>query len=186
MTQEEQILESVIDIVRSELRKYEPLPCVGEVVGVNPLKVKVGSYTIDEDFMVIDSSCRKTVIHIPTDSEYEHIHDEDEMLVDMQGMTAAGPVTFAPAGSPVTEITVVDEDTGEEHTEYQIAGGGEVLTLKHKHSIHKALSEILVYRGLIVGDKVNVLRIGSVHIIKGRVGVLTNDGALDDNGDEQL
>ena len=191
MTQEEEILESVIDIVRAELRKYEPLSCVGEVVGVNPLRVKVGSYTIDEDFMVVDSSCRKTVINIPTDEKYEHNHDEDEMLTDVTAVAATGgPVTFAPANAAIIEQTVYEyDDDGNvigSHTEYSLAGGGSVLTLKHKHSIHTALPRILVYRGLKVGDKVNVLRIGSVHIIRGRVGVLTNDGTLEDDGSEQL
>lgn len=191
MTRDEEILEAVIDIVRSELKKFEPLACVGEVTAVNPLNVKVGSYTIDEDFMVIDSSCRKTVINIPTDEHYEHNHDEDEKLVDVTAVAATGgPVTFAPAGAAVVETTVYEyDDEGNvigSHTEYSLEGGGSILTLKHKHSIHTALPRILVHRGLKVGDKVNVLRVGSIHFIQGRTGVSTNDGSLEDNGDEQL
>ena len=207
MTQEERILESVIDIVRSELHKYEPLACVGEVTHVNPLNVKVGSYSIDEDFMVIDSSCRKTVINIPIDSANEHIHGMDDALVDYQATGNMGaPIIFVPLG---VEAFVPSENTpdynaypntGFSDLEDGVKGTGSnpywivnpnipnptTLPLKHSHSIHKALPRILVHRGLKVGDKVNVLRIGSVHIIQGRVGIQTNDGTLDDNGDEQL
>lgn len=207
MTQEEEILESVIDIVRAELRKYEPLSCVGEVVGVNPLKVKVGSYTIDEDFMVVDSSCRKTVINIPTDSAKEHTHGMDDALVDYTATGNMGaPIIFVPKGVDTFVPSGNNPDystypnTGYSDLENDTKGTGAnpywkvnpnipnptTLQLKHSHGIHNALPKILVYRGLKVGDKVNVLRIGSVHIIRGRVGVLTNDGTLEDDGSEQL
>lgn len=174
MTRDEEILEAVIDIVRSELKKFEPLACVGEVTSVNPLNVKVGSYTIDEDFMVIDSSCRKTVINIPIDSDYEHVHDEDEMLGNLTIQhTPTGGCKLTISGD--SNLDVVGDPTI-----------GCVVAFRHKHAIHKALPKILVHRGLKVGDKVNVLRVGSIHFIQGRAGISTNDGSLEDNGDEQL
>lgn len=201
MTQEEQILDTVIDIVRSELKKFEPLVCVGEVTHVNPLNIKVGSYSIDEDFMVIDSSCRKTVINIPTDEEYEHTHSMADALVNHTAIGNMGaPVVFVPQGiepfvpnpnfDPSQERTDDDTNKGTGTNPYWIINPAipnpTTLTLKHSHGIHNALPKILVHRGLKVGDKVNVLRIGSVHIIRGRVGMLTNDGSLDDDGSEQL
>lgn len=198
MTREEEILESVIDIVRSELKRFEPLVCVGEVTAVNPLHVKVGSYSIDEDFMVLDSSCRKTVIKIPIDSGYEHSHGMDDSLVDYTATGNSGaPILFAPKG---VELYVPSGNEPPYTDDEEHKGQGDnpqyvlnpaipdptTLPLKHSHAIHKALPQILVHRGLKVGDKVDVLRVGSVHIIRGRVGVLTNDGTLEDNGDEQL
>ena len=207
MTQEEQILDTVIDIVRSELRKFEPLVCVGEVTHVNPLNIKVGSYSIDEDFMVIDSSCRKTVINIPTDKSFEHTHMMDNALVDHTAVGNMGaPIVFVPQGMeafvpsgnspdyntyPETGYSDLETDTkGTGANPYYMVNPAipnpTTLSLKHAHAIHNALPKILVHRGLKVGDKVNVLRIGSVHIIRGRVGMLTNDGSLDDDGSEQL
>lgn len=207
MTHDEEILEAVIDIVRSELQKYEPLVCVGEVTAVNPLKVKVGSYEIDEDFMVIDSSCRKTVINIPTDAANEHTHGMDNALVNYSATGNMGaPIIFVPQGFEafVQSGNTADYDTypntGYSDLENGTKGTGSnpywminpnipnptTLPLQHSHGIHNALPQILVYRGLKVGDKVNVLRIGSVHIIRGRVGVQTNDGTINDDGSEQL
>lgn len=201
MTQEEQILDTVLDIVRSELKKFEPLVCVGEVTHVNPLNVKVGSYSIDEDFMVIDSSCRKTVINIPTNENYEHTHSMADALVNHTAIGNMGaPVVFVPQGiepfvpnpnfDPSQERTDDDTNKGTGTNPYWIINPAipnpTTLTLKHSHGIHNALPKILVHRGLKVGDKVNVLRIGSVHIIRGRVGMLTNDGSLVDDGSEQL
>lgn len=207
MTRDEEILEAVIDIVRSELRKYEPLSCVGEVTAVNPLHVKVGSYEIDEDFMVIDSSCRKTVIKIPTDSANQHTHGMDEALVDYTATGNSGaPIIFSPLGVEALVPSGNEPDfnaypnTGYSDLEEGTKGTGAnpyykvnpdipnptTLPLKHSHGIHDALPQILVHRGLKVGDKVNVLRVGSIHFIQGRAGVSTNDGSLDDDGKEQL
>ena len=207
MTQEEQILDTVINIVRSEIQKFEPLSCVGEVTHVNPLQIKVGSYSIDEDFMVIDSSCRKLVINIPTDSAFEHTHGMDDALVNYSATGNMGaPIIFVPQGLepfvpsgntpdyntyPNTGYSDLETDTkGTGANPYWIVNPAipnpTTLTVKHAHGIHNALPKILVHRGLKVGDKVNILRVGSVHIIRGRVGLCTNDGSLDDDGREQL
>lgn len=170
------LFEEVRRIVLENVAQNAPSLLYGKVLGVEPLKIRVkDTYEIDEDFIVLDSRCRETWINIPTDGNYEHVHDEDERLVDMQGITAAGPVTFAPADVPVIDMTVTDPETGEVHTEYQVEGGGTVLSLKHKHSIHKALPKICLWRGLMTGDKVKILRIGAVHLILERLEGITND-----------
>ena len=141
----------------------EPSVCVGTVTGVNPLRVKIGdAYEIDESFMRIGALCRRNVIKIPTNESVKHLHE-----INAETENAMTGITFAGSG------TLTEPPTG------------------HKHNIkiktETALPEILVWRGVRVGDSVLVIRFqgGSLHYIMERLDGVSNDGS-ETKGDETI
>lgn len=103
----------------------------GKVTNDNPLQIKLGEeaggIVLDGDDIILTESVVSKKLYIK-----KHAHDEDEQLNDTQGVTAAGPVTFLPAGVEIP----IDPNTGlPDMDAIAEMGGGAVLTLKHKHTI---------------------------------------------------
>lgn len=178
--------EFIFDMIRGESRKAArnaaPSITIGHVVDVNPLRVRIGDYEIDEDFMRIASHCRRNVLKIPTNDSSKHTHEcGDSLSFTLSGATAAGPVTFTCMPLDPTEIPPEP---------------GPSVTFKHNHEIKPALPEILLWRGLRKGDDVLILKFesSSVHYIIERLDKLSNDGSSvdeaenisDPNEEEQL
>ena len=180
----DEFLDTIRGMVVSLIKQNEPTFCYGVVTAVNPIKVKVkDSYEVDEAFLILDSRCRHTVVKVPVDGGEKHIHKISTALNDTQGVTAVGPVTFVPAGVDIP----TDPNTGlPDMDAVAELGGGTVLTLNHDHGgqTHPALPEILLWRGLKVGDNVKILRLtgGSIHYVMERVERLDNPGEADDSG----
>lgn len=159
------LLDAVREIVRENIDQSAPILLYGEVLGVAPIKIRVkDTYEVDEDFLILDSRCKETWIKIPTDGEPEHEHDEDDKLCDLTFAfnPGAGGATLSISG----DVTVVDPT---------LSTGNGTVHLKHKHKIEKSLEKICLWRGLKAGDRVKILRIGSVHIVLERLEGITND-----------
>jgi len=159
------LMEEVRRLIKESIQQAEPRVLYGEVTAADPIKIRVkDSYEIDEDFMILDSRCKETWIKIPTDGEPEHVHDEDEQLGDITFAfnPGAGGATLSISG----DVRLVDPT---------LSTGNGSIHLKHKHEIKKSLEKICLWRGLQEGDKVKMIRFGSVHLIVERVEGITND-----------
>lgn len=173
----QRIITLVQNIATRIAKQYAPQLFYGEVKSTEPLKIRIDDrYEVGEAFLLLDSRCVETRIRIPQDDNYEHTHTMEEMLVDMQAMSPAGPVTFAPAGE-MPPFEIKDPDNPDQMIPNpDLAMLPAVLGLRHAHTINKALEEILLWRGLEKGDKVKVLRISTnLHYVLERVEGVTND-----------
>lgn len=147
------LIETIQRIARSVCQQQACVLLYGEVLGVEPLRIKVDQrYEIGEDFILLDSRCVETRIEVPQHGQASHVHR-------IQGTT----------GSTVLENLV--------------APNGPVVDgppAGHTHSIdfdsQEALANILLWRGLEQGDKVKMLRLSTqLHYVLERVGGITND-----------
>lgn len=149
------LIETIQRIARSVCQQHACVLLYGEVLGVEPLRIKVDQrYAIGEDFILLDSRCVETRIEVPQQDQASHVH----RVQGTTGTTVLGGLT---AGPPPTALPVADP-TG------------------HTHSIdfdsQEALANILLWRGLEVGDKVKMLRLSTqLHYVLERVGGITND-----------
>lgn len=198
MSIEELLLQSMTTIANNASVQREPRIVFGEVVGVNPLRVKVSSgsdaYEIDEDFMIVGEMCRRKVLKIPVNGSPKHFHTENDMLIDVIGTSPSGPVVFAPAGGSLPSPTIPDpNDPSKQIPNPNFPTEPSILSLNHKHSIDPALPEILLRRGVKKGDKVIMIRLegGSIHYVvepvKGTLNDENNvsDGDVVDTEEEQ-
>lgn len=184
------LLEEVKRMIWAAIRQSEPRVLFGEVTSDSPLKIKVkNTYEIDEDFMVLDSRCVETWIKIPTDGSPQHSHTMEKALVNYTATGNMGaPIVFVPAGM-APFVPNPNFDPSKEQTDKDIPGSGSnpkqiqnpdipnptMLQLEHAHTINDALEKICLWRGLKKGDKVKIIRIGSVHFVVERVEGITND-----------
>lgn len=186
----DELLERIREMIQSLIKQSEPTFCYGLVTAVNPLKIKVkDSYEIDEEFIILDSRCRHTVVKVPVDGAEKHAHDEDEFSFVKMGIGNMGaPIQWIPAGGDAPPVTIPDPNDPSKQIhnpafDEWVASQSPTTTLdvSHKHSIHPALPELLLWRGLKVGDKVKILRLtgGSIHYVFERVERLDNIGELD-------
>ena len=161
----DELLETIRGMIVSLIKQNEPTFCYGVVTAVNPIKIKVkDSYEVDEAFLILDSRCRHTVVKVPVDGGEKHIHEIDDSTEET---SETGAFEGTIGGAPAT---------------------GNITLKSHKHAIKintkEALPEILLWRGLKVGDKVKILRLtgGSIHYVMERVERLDNPGEVDDSG----
>lgn len=133
----------------------------GEVTGTDPVSVRVDDkFELSEDFLILGGMVKETWINVPEDDDNEHNHTMEEMLTDMQGMSPAGPVVFAPAGELPAPFMPDPEDPEKEIPNPNFPKTPSTLSLQHYHTIHNALPKIKLWRGLKVGDKVRMFRVG--------------------------
>ena len=158
MTDAEFIIKIVRDISKQAAKSVEASFVVGKVTGVNPLKVRIGdSYEIDEDFMFVGSLCRRNVIKNPTNESVSHLHK-------IEATTKSAMTGISCSKGTIT-------DTGHTHD--------------IKIETKTALPQMLLWRGVRVGDTVIAMRVqgSSMHYIFDRIGGLSNDGnEVDENG----
>lgn len=146
------LIETIQRIARAVAQQQACVLLFGEVLAVGPLKIKVDQrYEIGEDFILLDSRCVETRIQVPQHDQASHLH----RVQGTTGSTVLALVAPAPSGP-------IPDPTG------------------HTHSIdfdsQEALPDILLWRGLEVGDKVKMLRISTqLHYVLERVGGVTND-----------
>lgn len=67
---------TIKNIVQAYLKSMRPTELqYGEVISINPLKVKVGNrLELDETFLVLGQNVRETWINIPEDADFKHLH----------------------------------------------------------------------------------------------------------------
>lgn len=187
----DELLERIREMIQSLIKQSEPTFCYGLVTAVNPLKIKVkDSYEIDEEFIILDSRCRHTVVKVPVDGAEKHIHTIDEKTLQFTAIGNLGaPIQFAPMSALKPNPSYnpdLPEDpvtNPKEIPDMSKVPNPTVLDCSHAHTMQPALPEILLWRGLKVGDKVKILRLtgGSIHYVFERVERLDNPGTLDDS-----
>lgn len=179
-----EIMNTAMQVARQEAKSYAASVCIGEVTSVEPLKVKLqDGLELTEDFLVVSCFCKETVIKIPQDDQYEHVHDMDEFSFVKMGIGNMGaPIQWVPAGGNAPPSTWINPETNEEETnpEFTAWVSSQVPTTKldvtHKHPIHKALESIMLWRGLEQGDKVLMIKFPPYQfLILQRVEGITND-----------
>lgn len=180
----QKIVGLIQDIATRIARQHAPQLFFGEVLEVEPLKIKVDDrYEITEEFILLDSRCKETWIKIPEDGNPEHTHTMEEFLVDVTATGNLGaPIIFVPLGidamvpNPSFDPNEQESATNPKKIVNPDIPNPTTLSLKHRHSINNALEKILLWRGLEEGDKVKILRVStSIHYILERVEGITND-----------
>ena len=179
-----EIMNTVMQAATQQARNYAPDVCFGDVTSVDPLKVKLeNGLELTEDFLVVSCLCKETVIKIPQDDQYEHVHDMDEFSFVKMGIGNMGaPIQWVPAGGNAPPATWINPDTNKEETNPEftawISSQAPTTTLdvSHKHPIHKALESIMLWRGLQKDDKVILIKFPPYKfLVLQRVEGITND-----------
>ena len=153
------LLATIERIARRLILAREPLCLTGEVVAVNPLKIRVKNYELSEDNLVLDVRCTEQWIKVPKDGANKHVH------------TIKGKTKLAK-----TDGVLIPGTGGASWTEPK----------GHEHEIEfdsqEALPEICLWRELRVGDKVRIIRLegGAIHWVTGRI----EDNIANDSGEE--
>lgn len=124
----------------------------GEVVQINPLKIKINEqFSLDEDSLLLSATVKETWIDIPTTTD--GVTPEDGIFMHRHHISA---------------------DTDE-------ANDGGQGAQNHKHHIEIdtefALPKIRLWRGLIVGDVVRLLKVqgGQFYFVMEREETITNE-----------
>lgn len=124
----------------------------GEVVQINPLKIKINEqFSLDEDSLLLSATVKETWIDIPTTTD--GVTPEDGIFMHRHHISA---------------------DTEE-------ANDGGQGAQNHKHHIEIdtefALPRIRLWRGLIVGDIVRLLKVqgGQFYFVMEREETITNE-----------
>lgn len=115
--------------------------CFGVVTSISPLAIKLDNkFIIQEQFLILGAMVKQTIIKVPVDHDYEHLHVVPEHTTEM-------------GGNPAHTHAVLPFNT------------------------EKAHPEIMLWRGLEVGDKVRLLRCfsGQRYYILERQEGITND-----------
>lgn len=174
------LLEAARNSALGAIKNNESDLCVGTMAGTDGVTLEDG-YTVSGDLVEFSQFCYDAVIDLPyTDAQLKsHIHEMDESLSDKMAVSPAGPVTFLPAGTPDIPTPPYDEETWKKIQEL----GGETLALAHKHTIHQALPQIRLWRGVKDGDRVLVLKVNTRHfVVLCRLGKVTNEEATEGKG----
>ena len=157
------ITDHVSNVIKQE--QQEPVLFItGEVIQVNPLQIKINEkFILEENSLLLSATVKETWVDIPT-----------------------------------TNGTAPDEDAGTDGVfmhrhhivaETELANDGGQGASDHKHDINiytkYALPRIRLWRGLIVGDVVRLLKVqdGQFYFVLEREEKITNEGAI--TGDEK-
>lgn len=152
------ITDHVINVIKQE--QQEPVLFItGEVVQVNPLQIKINEkFILDENSLLLSATVKETWIDIPTTNGSEAGEDggTDGVFMHRHHIVA----------------------------ETKEANDGGQGASAHKHSIDiytkYALPRIRLWRGLVVGDVVRLLKVqdGQFYFVLEREEKITNEGAI--------
>lgn len=148
------ITDHVINVIKQE--QQEPVLFItGEVVQVNPLQIKINEkFILEENSLLLSATVKETWIDIPTTTDGQT--PEDGIFMHRHHISA---------------------DTDE-------ANDGGQGAQNHKHHIEIdtqfALPKIRLWRGLVVGDVVRLLKVqdGQFYFVLEREEKITNEGAI--------
>lgn len=150
----EDITNHVLNIIRQESNPV--LFMTGEVISINPLQIRISNkQTLDEDELLLSATVKETWIDIPTTNGAEAGEDSGTDGIFMHRHHIVG--------------------------ETQEANDGGQGAQNHKHQIDiytkYELPKIRLWRGLIVGDVVRLLKIqeGQLYFVLEREEMITNE-----------
>ena len=161
-------LNTITDHVLSVMRQEQQEPVLfitGEVVSISPLQIKIDDKTIlDEDSLLLSATVKETWIDIPTTTGQEAGEDNGTDGVFMHRHHIVG------------------------ETEEANDGGQGAQNHKHAIDIYTKydLPRIRLWRGLIVGDIVRLLKVqdGQFYFVLEREEMITNETPQEEeNGD---
>ena len=149
------ITDYVLSVIKQE--QQEPVLFItGEVVSISPLQIKIDDKTIlDEESLLLSATVKETWIDIPTTTGAEAGEDNGTDGVFMHRHHIVG--------------------------ETELANDGGQGAQNHKHAIDiytkYDLPKIRLWRGLIVGDVVRLLKVqdGQFYFVLEREEMITND-----------
>lgn len=156
------LTDHVTNVVRQE--QQEPvLFLTGEVIAINPLRIKINEkFILDENSLLLSATVKETWIDIPTTNGAEASED---------GGTDG---VFMHRHHIVAETELANDGQGADH--------------KHAINIYTKydLPKIRLWRGLIVGDVVRLLKVqdGQFYFILEREEMITNETPEVENGTE--
>lgn len=144
------VTNHVLNVLQQE--KEDMIFLTGEVTQINPLKIKINEqFSLDEDSLLLSATVKETWIDIPTTTD--GVTPEDGIFMHRHHISA---------------------DTDE-------ANDGGQGAQNHKHHIEIdtefALPKIRLWRGLIVGDIVRLLKVqgGQFYFVMEREETITNE-----------
>lgn len=149
------VTDHILSVVRQE-QQDQVLFLTGEVINTSPLQIKIDNkMTLDEDSLLLSATVKETWIDIPTTN-----------------------------GDPADEDGGTDDIFMHRHhivgeTEEAVDGG--LGAQPHKHTIDiytkYALPKIRLWRGLVVGDIVRLLKVqgGQFYFVIEREEMITNE-----------
>lgn len=81
------ILEFLYEIKKLIPKRNEiPDMVYGEVVSINPLAVKIDeNLTIIEEFLILGANVKETIIKVPVDHDFQHLHEIDPWETEAAG-----------------------------------------------------------------------------------------------------
>lgn len=132
---------------------------MGEVTSVDPLKVQVENRELSEVFLIVGALCKETHIYNLNVEKLEHRHKVPKTLT---GPQAPGPHTHDISERNTNDSTC--EPSVDEH--------------QRKHIYHDADFDIMLWRGLRVGDKVWMFKLAQgqkYYIMQREEGVIPDD-----------
>lgn len=149
------ITNHILSVIKQE--QQEPVLFItGEVVSISPLQIKIDDKTtLDEDSLLLSATVKETWIDIPTTTGAEASEDGGTDGVFMHRHHIVG--------------------------ETQEANDGGQGAQNHKHQIDiytkYALPKIRLWRGLVVGDIVRLLKVqdGQFYFVLEREEMITNE-----------
>lgn len=152
------ITDHVMNVIKQE--QQEPVLFItGEVIQVNPLQIKINEkFILDENSLLLSATVKETWIQIPAPTEL--------------GMTQAKDNVFQHRHYINAETELADDGHG-----------------AHKHDImiytEYALPKIRLWRGLVVGDIVRLLKVqdGQFYFVLEREEKITNEVPAEDTGE---
>lgn len=161
-----EFLNIITDHVLSVFREEQQDPVLfitGEVVSINPLQIKINEkFILDENSLLLSATVKETWIDIPTTTGAEAGEDGGTDDVFMHRHHIVG------------------------ETEEANDGGQGAQNHKHQIDIYTkySLPKIRLWRGLIVGDVVRLLKIqgGQFYFVLEREEMITNETPEVDNG----
>lgn len=148
------ITDHVLSVAGQE--QQEPvLFLTGEVISVNPLQIKINEkFILEENSLLLSATVKETWIDIPTTPESES-EGKDGVFMHRHEIDA--------------ETELANDGQGSDH--------------KHAIKIYTeyALPKIRLWRGLVVGDVVRLLKIqdGQFYFVLEREEMITNEGPVE-------
>lgn len=129
----------------------------GEVININPLRIKINErFTLEEDSLLLSATVKETWINIPAPTTLEEEEPSDGIFEHRHYIDA--------------ETELANDGQGSDH--------------KHAIKIYTefALPKIRLWRGLIVGDVVRLLKIqgGQLYFVLEREETITNEKAQEE------
>lgn len=149
-----ELLNIITDHVMSVIKQEQEEPTLfltGEVVQVNPLRIKISEkFTLEENSLLLSATVKETFIQIPAPTELDMTEASDNVFQHRHYINAKTEMASDGHGNHQHDIKI--------YTEF-------------------ALPKIRLWRGLMVGDVVRLLKVqdGQFYFVLEREEKITNE-----------